>query len=103
MNRFWTIVLDPRVLVVIGLAALAAFLFIGADVLAVAGFWAALGLALILLVWLIVWVVKRVRAKRAAKALEQAIDQQGALGLPALKTRLSWPCCASACKRRSRR
>ncbi|MDZ7814172.1 MAG: type VI secretion system membrane subunit TssM [Ideonella sp.] len=80
MNRFWTIVLDPRVLVVIGLAALAAFLFIGADVLAVAGFWAALGLTLILLVWLVVWVVKRVRAKRAAKALEQAIDQQGASG-----------------------
>lgn len=76
MNRFWTLMLDARVLGVLGLAALAAFLFLGAETLKVAGFWALLLSLLALLVWGTVWAVRRVRAKRAAQALEQAIDDQ---------------------------
>lgn len=76
MNRFWTLMLDPRMLGVLGLAALAAFLFLGAETLKVAGFWALLLMLLALLVWGTVWAVRKLRAKRAAQALEQAIDDQ---------------------------
>lgn len=74
MNRFWTFFFDARVLGVLGLAALAAFLFIGASELQVALVWAGLALALALLVWLAVWAVRKWRAVRAAKAFEAAIE-----------------------------
>jgi type VI secretion system protein ImpL len=79
MNRFWSFVFDARVLGVIGLAALAAFLFLGADALKLGFIWAALALALALLVWGLVWLVRALCARRAAKALEQGIDSQAAL------------------------
>ncbi|MBI5256113.1 MAG: type VI secretion system membrane subunit TssM [Burkholderiales bacterium] len=74
MNRFWTFLFDARVLSVLGLAALAAFLFIGAAELQVALVWAGLALALVLLVWLIVWGVRKWRAVKAARQLEAAIE-----------------------------
>ncbi|WP_395703683.1 type VI secretion system membrane subunit TssM [Aquabacterium sp.] len=74
MTRFWTFLLDARVLGVLGLAALAAFLFIGARELEVALVYAGLALALALLVWGVVWGVRKWRALKAAKALEQAIE-----------------------------
>ena len=78
MNRIWTFLLDARVLGVIGLAALAAFLFLGADVLKLGLVWAALALGLLLLVGLAVWGVRKWRAQRASKALAQGIDDQAA-------------------------
>ena len=41
MQRIWLFLLDPRVLAVIGLLALAGLLFIGADALRVGALWAA--------------------------------------------------------------
>jgi type VI secretion system protein ImpL len=78
MSRFWTFLLDARVLGVIGLLALAAFLFLGADTLKLGLIWAALALAALLLVWALVWLVRKARARRAARGLEQAIDSQAA-------------------------
>ena len=74
MNRFWTFLLDVRVLSVLGLAALAAFLFIGADALQIALFWAGLVLAVVLLAWGTSWLVRKILARRAAHQLETALD-----------------------------
>ena len=76
MNRIWTFLFDTRVLTVLGLAALAAFLFLGAEALRVAFIWAAVAFAAFLLVWGVVWLVGKWRARRASRALEQAIDDQ---------------------------
>jgi type VI secretion system protein ImpL len=78
MNRFWTFLADGRVLTVLGVAALAAFLFLGAEPMRVAVIWATLAFGAVLLVWAIVWVVQGLRARRAARALERAIDEQAA-------------------------
>lgn len=76
MNRFWTLLLDARVLAVIGLASLAAFLFLGAEVMKVTALWAAAALGAALLLWAIVWVARRGWAWRKARALEGALDDQ---------------------------
>ncbi|NRF69450.1 type VI secretion system membrane subunit TssM [Aquincola sp. S2] len=74
MNRFWSLLFDPRVLAVLGLSALAAFLFLGARELEVALIYAGLALGVALLVALVIWSVRRVRANRAAKRLQEAIE-----------------------------
>lgn len=74
MNRFWAFIFDMRTLSVIGIAALVAFLFLGAGAIEVGLIYAGIALAVIWLIWLIVWAVKRFRAYRASKALEKAID-----------------------------
>ena len=74
MNRFWTFLFDARVLSVLGLAALAAFLFIGASELQLALVYAGIALALAALLWLIVWAVRKWRAVRASRQLEAAIE-----------------------------
>jgi type VI secretion system protein ImpL len=77
MNRFWTFLVDVRVLSVLGLAALAAFLFLGADTLQIALVYAGLVFGVVLFAWLIVWIARKVIARRAARRIEQAIDDQG--------------------------
>ena len=62
MNRFWNFLFDPRVLGLLGIAALAAFLLIGARELQLALIYAGMALALVLLVWALVWTVRKVRA-----------------------------------------
>ncbi|WP_284618502.1 type VI secretion system membrane subunit TssM [Aquabacterium humicola] len=74
MNRFWSLLFDARVLAVLGLTALAAFLFLGARELEVALVWAGLLLGAALLIALVAWLVKRVRAHRAARRLQEAIE-----------------------------
>jgi type VI secretion system protein ImpL len=74
MNRFWTFLFDARVLSVLGIAALAAFLFIGASELQVALVYAGIALAVAALIWLIVWGVRKWRAVRASRKLEAAIE-----------------------------
>ncbi|MGM9485728.1 type VI secretion system membrane subunit TssM [Ideonella sp. YS5] len=59
---------------VLGLAALAAFLFLGAEALQIGLVYAAAVLGLLLLAWSVVWFVRRWRARRAAQALEQGIE-----------------------------
>jgi type VI secretion system protein ImpL len=77
MKRFFTFLMDVRVLSVLGLAALAAFLFLGADTLQVGLFWAAALVVVLLLVWLAVWVVRKLAARRASQRIEAALDDRG--------------------------
>jgi type VI secretion system protein ImpL len=74
MNRFWTFLFDVRVLSVLGIAALAAFLFIGASELQLALVYAGIALAIVALIWLVVWGVRKWRAVRASRRLEAAIE-----------------------------
>ena len=74
MNRFFRLLLDIRVLSVLGLIALAAFLFLGADLLQLGLIYAAVALGVAVVIWLIVWGVRRVLAHRAAARLEQDLD-----------------------------
>ena len=74
MNRFFRLLLDIRVLSVLGLIALAAFLFLGADLLQLGLIYAAIALGVAVALWLIVWGVRRVLAHRAAARLEQDLD-----------------------------
>lgn len=74
MNRLFQLLFDIRVLSVLGLIALAAFLFLGADLLQLGLIYAALALALAVLLGLLVWGVRRYLAHRAAKRLEQDLD-----------------------------
>lgn len=76
MQRIWQFFLNPTVLVVIGVAALAAFLFLGADTLQVGLIWAAVVLGLIGLAWLTFWLVRRARAAKASSQLEQALQAE---------------------------
>ena len=76
MQRIWRFLLDPRTLTVIGVAALAGFLLLGADTMKVGLIWVGVVLGLLLLTWLIVWGVRRWRAQRAAQSLEAAMNNE---------------------------
>ncbi len=76
MQRLWSFLFDTRVIAVIGLAALAAFLFLGAETLQLTLYWALLILLLAVLVWGGVQLLRWRKERRAAQALEQAVDQQ---------------------------
>ena len=81
MQRFWSLLLDARTLTVLGVAALAAFLFLSADALKVGLFWAAVVLGIILATWGAIWLWRYWRDRRAAQALEQALDEQAGQAL----------------------
>src|SRR3989344_4692218 len=74
MQRIWLFLLDPRVLAVIGLLALAGLLFIGADALRVGALWAAGAVLLLGVLAAAIWWHRRRQASRAGQALEQAIS-----------------------------
>jgi type VI secretion system protein ImpL len=76
MQRIWQFFLDPRTLAVIGVAALAGLLLLGADAMRVGLVWAFLVLGWVLLAGAVVWGVRRWRARQAALALEQALDAE---------------------------
>lgn len=76
MQRIWRFLLDTRTLAVIGLLALAALLFLGADALKVGAMWAVVILVTLLVVWFIVWAVRRWKANTAAQKLESALDAE---------------------------
>jgi type VI secretion system protein ImpL len=77
MNRLWNYLFDARVLGALGLAALVAFLLLGARALKLAAIYAVAAIVLALLAWLAVWAVRRWRAHRAAQGLEAALEQDG--------------------------
>jgi len=83
MQRIWQFFLDPRVLALIGLAALAGLLLVGADALRIGLVWAVAVLGLLLLAWAIVWGVRRYKARQAAQSLEQAMDAEADKALKA--------------------
>ena len=76
MNKIWTFLLDPRVLAVIGLLALAGLLLLGADALRVGMVWGLVLLGVVLLSWAAVWGYKRWQTRQAAQALEGALDAE---------------------------
>jgi type VI secretion system protein ImpL len=83
MQRVWRFFLDPRVLAIVGIAALAALLFIGADALRIGMLWATLLLALLLSAAVAVWAWRRHQAAKAGRALEQAMDADAARAVQA--------------------
>lgn len=76
LRRIWHFITDSRHLTILGFVALAAFLYLGAEVLEVALVWALGLLLLALLTWLGMWLWRRRRARRDAQALGQAILNQ---------------------------
>ncbi|MBX3618816.1 MAG: type VI secretion system membrane subunit TssM [Rhizobacter sp.] len=89
MQRLWRFLLDARTLAVIGLLALAALLFVGADTLKVGAMWAVGILVTLLLVWLAVWAVRRWRAHKAAHKLEAAMEAEAERAIKSAPTRES--------------
>ncbi len=83
MQRVWQFLLDPRVLTVLGLAALATFLFVGADTLKLGLIWVGVVLGVLGLAWLGVWLYKRHQANKAEQQLEAALDADAARALQA--------------------
>jgi len=73
MARLWQFLSNGRVMAVIGIAAFAAFLFIGADTLDIALLWALLAGLVLLAAWGVWWLVRAARRKRAAAQLSEAI------------------------------
>jgi len=69
MSRLWQFLTNSRVLGVIGLAALAAFLFLGTESLEVAAIWAVVAAAALLLGLGVFWLVRLAWRKRAAARL----------------------------------
>jgi type VI secretion system protein ImpL len=73
MARLWQFLSDRRVLAVIGIGALAAFLMSGATSIDVALIWAALLGLLLLAGWGVVWLVRAWLRKREARRLGEAL------------------------------
>ena len=87
MQRFWQLLLDARTLAIIGLLALAAFLFVGADALKVGSVWAAAVLMALASAWGAVWWIRRRKANQAALQLEGALDAQSKRAIAAAPDR----------------
>jgi type VI secretion system protein ImpL len=73
MARLWQFLTDSRVLGVIGLAALAAFLLLGADTLQVAAIWAGVAALALLAGWAIFWGARHHYRKRSADMLGETV------------------------------
>jgi type VI secretion system protein ImpL len=78
MHRLWQFFTDSRVLGVIGLAALAAFLLLGADTLQVAAIWAGVAALGLLAAWAIFWGARYQYRRRAAARLADTVAPAGA-------------------------
>ncbi len=89
MQRIWQFLLDARTLAVIGLLALAALLFLGADTLKVGAMWVVVIMVTLLAVWFIVWAVRRYRARKAGQKLEAAMDAEADRAIKAAPNRES--------------
>ena len=78
MSRLRNLLVDSRTLSFIGIAALVAFFFLGADTLELALYWAALASGIIVVVWLGIWLWRRRQARLAAERLDSVLDEQAA-------------------------
>ena len=78
MRRIWYFLTDTRHLTIIGLTAMAAFFYLGAQVLELALIWALAATALMLLFVGLLWMWRRWRAKRESDLLAAAIGAQAA-------------------------
>jgi hypothetical protein len=75
MRRIWLFLSDFRNLTILGFIAMAALLYLGAELLELALIWAIGALALMALAWLLVWWLRRRNAARAAAGLAEAMAQ----------------------------
>ena len=73
MARLWQFLTDSRVLGVIGLTALAAFLLLGADTLQVAAIWAAVAALALLAGWSLYWGARYYYRRRSATLLGETV------------------------------
>lgn len=80
MKLFLRFLFDVRVLSVLGLLALAIFLFLGADMLRLSLSWAVAGLLLALAGYGAVWLGRKLWAARAARRLADGIEAEDAAG-----------------------
>lgn len=76
MSRLRSLFSDSRFLSLVGIAAVTAFLFLGANTLKVAMMWAGIASLVILLAWAVVWFVRRRNARRAGEAIGSMLEQQ---------------------------
>ena len=76
MSQIRSFLTDSRFLSFIGVAAVAAFFFLGAKTLKVAMIWAGIASLVILAVWGGVWFVRRQRARKAGEAIGSMLEQQ---------------------------
>lgn len=77
MRRLWQSLTDSRVLGLIGLAALAAFMFLGADTLQIGAIWVGAAALALLAGWAIFWGARYQYRKRAADKLGASIMPAG--------------------------
>ena len=99
MQRILNVLTHPRTLSIVGLLALAAALFIGADALQIDPLWPAVVLAAVIVLGLLVWLVRKLRARRGNRKLGEMLEQQAETGkvsapvkpaeLDTLRTRLA--------------
>ena len=83
MARLWQFLTDSRVLGVIGLAALAAFLLLGADTLQVTAIWAGVVALALLAGWGAYWGVRCYYRKRSAAMLGETVAPASQEAVPA--------------------
>lgn len=76
MSQIRNLLTDSRFLSAIGILAITAFFFLGAQTLKVAMIWAAIASLGVLTVWGIVWWLRRRRARQGSEALTSMFDQQ---------------------------
>ncbi|AOI91056.1 type VI secretion system membrane subunit TssM [Burkholderia pseudomultivorans] len=80
MQRILNVLTHPRTLSIVGIVALAAILFIVADMLQLPLLWAAIAFAAILALWLGVALWRRWRVKRANQQLGAVLEEQAETG-----------------------
>ena len=76
MQRIWQFLTNRRFLVLVGIAALAAFLFLGADAIEVATIWVGVALGVALAIFLLVWLVRSLRNRQAMRRFGDMLQQQ---------------------------
>jgi type VI secretion system protein VasG len=85
MRRIWYFLTDTRHLTIIGLTAMAAFFYLGAQVLELALIWALAATALMLLLTASIWLWRQLRARRESDKLGDAIGTQSGAEVKAIR------------------
>jgi len=76
MSQLRNFLTDSRFLSFVGVAAVAAFFFLGAKTLKVAMIWAAIASLVILAIWGGIWFYRRQKSRKASEAIGSMLEQQ---------------------------